>query len=244
MAGGDNLYDAFDGIVIHLGNFECAIHTSVLVWLCICFLAGIVLVAAGNKFKKADISKAPSGIVLVFEQAVGLITFIVGNSLGKNTRKYLWFYGTCMILMLLSNLSGLLGLQPPTSNLSVNVTLAVTMWLIIQSTSLKEKGLIGKLKGWCEPLWPLFPLNVLGDFTLPLSLSLRLFGNLLGGTIIMGLVYSLFSVLNSLLNGLGIALFVVTPFLHAYFDIFAGFIQTYIFFTLSTFFLAQELPEE
>jgi len=46
------------------------------------------------------------------------------------------------------------------------------------------------------------------------------------------------------LNGLGIALFVVTPFLHAYFDIFAGFIQTYIFFTLSTFFLAQELPEE
>ena len=244
MAGGDNLYETFDGIVIHLAGFELAIHTSVLVWLGICLAAGIMLVAAGRKFKKADVSKAPGGMVLVFEQIVGLLTFIVGNSLGKNTRKYLWFYGTCMILMLMSNLSGLLGVQPPTSNLSVNVTLALTMWLIIQTTSLKEKGLMGKIKGWCEPLWPLFPLNVLGDFTLPLSLSLRLFGNLLGGTIIIGLVYSLFSALNSILNGLGIVLLAVTPFLHAYFDIFAGFIQTYIFFTIATFFLGQELGEE
>ncbi len=238
------MYDNFDGIVIHIGDFDVAVHASVLVWLCICLVLGIVLVLAGNKFKKADASLAPKGMVLIFEQIIGLLTFIVENSLGKNTRKYLWFYGTCMMLMLISNLSGLLGVQPPTSNLSVNVTLAVTMWLIIQSTSLSRKGIIGKLKGWCEPMVLLFPLNVIGDLTLPFSLSLRLFGNLLGGTIIMTLVYSLFNVMNSLLMGLGITLFAVTPFLHMYFDIFAGFIQTYIFFTLSTFFLGQELSEE
>lgn len=238
------MYDNFDGIVIQIAGFDIAVHTSVLVWLTICLILGILLVIAGQKFKKAEADKAPGGMVLVFEQIIGLLTFIVENSLGKNTRKYLWFYGTCMMLMLISNLSGLLGVQPPTSNLSVNATLAVTMWLIIQSTALKEKGVIGKLKGWCEPMVLLFPLNVIGDFTLPFSLALRLFGNLLGGTIIMALVYSLFSVLNSLLTGLGIALFAVTPFLHMYFDIFAGFIQTYIFFTLSTFFLGQELPEE
>lgn len=243
LKGGDILYDNFDGIVIRLGGFDLAIHVSVLVWLCICLVVGIILVIAGNKFKKADVSKAPSGMVLVFEQVIGLVTFIVENSLGKNTRKYLWFYGTCILLMLISNLSGLLGVQPPTSNLSVNVSLAVTMWVIIQATSLSKKGIIGKIKGWCEPMVLLFPLNVIGDLTLPFSLSLRLFGNLLGGTIIMTLVYSLFSLLNSLLNGLGIALFAVTPFLHMYFDIFAGFIQTYIFFTLSTFFLGQELEE-
>ncbi len=144
--GGDNLYETFDGIVIHLAGFELAIHTSVLVWLGICLAAGIMLVAAGRKFKKADVSKAPGGMVLVFEQIVGLLTFIVGNSLGKNTRKYLWFYGTCMILMLMSNLSGLLGVQPPTSNLSVNVTLALTMWLIIQTTSLRKRVLWEKSK--------------------------------------------------------------------------------------------------
>lgn len=231
------LYDNFDGIVISLGNFNLEIHTSILVWLCLCLVIGIVLVIAGNKFKKADISKAPSGMVLVFEQAINLILFIVENSLGKNTRKYLWFYGTLIILMFFSNISGLLGVQAPTSNLSVNISLAVTMWLIIQFYSWKNNGIIGKLKGWCEPLFLLFPINVLGDCTLPISLSLRLFGNLLAGTIIMSLIYSLF-------NLIGAVLFIFTPFLHAYFDLFSGFIQTYIFFTLSTFFLSQELTEE
>lgn len=234
----------FNGIVVSIAGFDIQIHISILVWLAICAIMSVVLIVVGNKFKKADPHVAPKGIVLVFEQAVGLITFIVENSLGRNTRKYLWFYGTCMMLMLISNLVSLLGLQSPTSNLSVNVTLAVMMFVIIQGTDLKNNGIISKLKGWCEPIWVLFPLNMLSDFTLPLSLSLRLFGNLLGGTIIMTLVYSVFSVLNSLLTGLGAALFVVTPFLHMYFDIFSGFIQTYIFFTLATFFLGQVLPEE
>ena len=238
------LYDNFDGIVIPLGNFNLEIHTSILVWLCLCIVIGIVLVIAGNKFKRADIHEAPSGMVLVFEQAINLILFIVENSLGKNTRKYLWFYGTLIILMFFSNISGLLGVQAPTSNLSVNIALAVTMWLIIQYYSWKNNGILGKLKGWCEPFFLLFPINVLGDCTLPISLSLRLFGNLLAGTIIMSLIYSLFSLLQSILFGLGAALFLVTPVLHAYFDIFSGFIQTYIFFTLSTFFLSQELTEE
>ena len=238
------MYDNFDGIVITLGGFELAIHTSILVWLCLCLVVGILLVIAGNKYKNADVSKAPSGLILVFEPLLELITFIVENSLGKNTRKYLWFYGTLIILMFLSNISGLLGVQAPTSNLSVNIALAVTMWLIIQFNSWKNNGLIGKLKGWCEPLFILFPLNVLSDCTLPVSLSLRLFGNLLAGTIIMSLIYSLFGIMNQIFAGFGALLFVATPLLHAYFDVFSGFIQTYIFFTLSTFFLSQELTEE
>ena len=140
------MYDNFDGIVISLGGFELAIHTSILVWLCLCLVVGILLVIAGNKYKNADVSKAPSGLILVFEPLIDLITFIVENSLGKNTRKYLWFYGTLIIMMFLSNISGLLGVQAPTSNLSVNIALAVTMWLIIQFNSWKNNGLIGKLK--------------------------------------------------------------------------------------------------
>lgn len=236
--------DNFNGILISINGFDIQIHFSIIVWLCICILLGTVLVIAGKKFEKADASIAPTGFILVFEQILGLVDFVLKGSLGKSTRKYTWFYGTCMMLMLLSNLSGLVGVQAPTSNLSVNVTLALTMWLIIQVTSFKGKGLIGKIKGWCDPIPVLLPLNILGDCTLPLSLSLRLFGNLLGGTIILGLVYSLFSFLNSVLIGLGFTLFAVTPLLHMYFDVFSGFIQTYIFFTLSTFFLGQELPEE
>lgn len=85
--------------------------------------------------------------------------------------------------MLLSNLSSLLGVQAPTSNLSVNATLAVIMFCVIQFTAFKEQGILGHLKGWTEPIWILTPLNILGDCVFPLSLSLRLFGNMLGGTI-------------------------------------------------------------
>ena len=125
-----------------------------------------------------------------------LVIWIVNNSLGKRTRKFLPLYGTMIIIMLLSNLSSLLGVQAPTSNLSVNATLAVIMFCVIQFTAFKEQGILGHLKGWTEPIWILTPLNILGDCVFPLSLSLRLFGNMLGGTIIMTLIYSLFAVLH------------------------------------------------
>ena len=83
-------------------------------------------------------------------------------------------------------------------------------------------------------------LNILGDLALPVSLSLRLFGNLLAGTIITGLVYTL---MESLMP-FGVLGLSFTPFLHAYFDIFSGLIQTYIFFTLASFFLSESYADE
>ena len=234
----------FNGILITIGNFKIEVHISVLTWLIICLIVGITMVLLGRKFKRADASKAPRGVLLVAEAAIRLVMWIVNNSLGKRTRKFLPLYGTMIFVMLISNLSSLLGIQAPTSNLSVNATLAVIMFIMIQYTAFKEQGILGHIKGWTEPIWVLTPLNILGDCVFPLSLSLRLFGNLLGGTIIMTLVYTLFSALNSLFTGLGVSLFIVTPLLHMYFDIFSGCIQTYIFFTLSTFFLGQAFPEE
>ena len=135
-------------------------------------------------------------------------------------------------MMAPSNLLGLIGLQPPTSNLSVNVTLAVMMFVLVQYTGLKEKGIKGRIAELCDPFLLFMPLNVLGDLALPVSLSLRLFGNMLAGTIIVGMVYGL---MESLLP-FSIIGYSLTPFFHAYFDIFSGLIQTYIFFTLASFF--------
>lgn len=86
----------------------------------------------------------------------------------------------------------------------------------------------------------LFPLNVIGEIAIPLSLTMRLFGNILAGTIITMLVYTLIK----LLLPVGVIGLIATPFLHAYFDIFSGLIQTYIFFTLASFFLGQQVAGE
>lgn len=236
--------DNFDGLLLTIGETSFQLHTSILVWLAICVVLSIVMFIVGKKFEKADEHVAPKGVVLIGELLCRLVYWIVNNSLGKRTRKYLPFYGTLIIMMLISNLISLLGVQSPTSNLSVNATLAIIMFVIIQVTAIKEKGIVQRFKEYAEPIAILLPLNILGDLVFPLSLALRLFGNLLGGTIIMTLIYSVFAVLNSVFAGLGIVLFVATPFLHMYFDLFSGCIQTYIFFTLATFFLGQVFPEE
>ena len=109
------------------------------------------------------------------------------------------------------------------------------MIILIHFTDLKKHGFKGKFKSLCEPIPFLLPLNILGDIAFPISLSLRLFGNMLGGSIIVSLLYLL---IQSLLPWGGV-LFAVTPFLHMYFDVFTAFMQTYIFFMLASFFLSE-----
>lgn len=229
-----------DGIVITLFGFRIELQQAVLNWLGIAFILVITMYFLGKKFEKADASNAPKGVMLVVEMIAGLCTTIIGDSLKEKTRHYLPFFGTLTIMMAISNLLGLVGLQPPTSNLSVNVTLAVMMFLLIQYNGMAKSGIKARMKELTEPMVLLTPLNVIGEFALPISLSMRLFGNILAGSIIMLLVYT---VIKSL-SWLGIFGYVVAPLLHCYFDIFSGLIQTYIFFTLASFFLSQQVVEE
>lgn len=222
-------------IVIKIGKLSFMIHQSIVNWLVLCVILSIFFIVAGKKIKKADPRVAPKGFILVCESVARMGTTIISDNLKEKTKVYLPFFGTLVFMMAPSNLLGLIGLQPPTSNLSVNVTLAVMMFLLIQFQNVREKGLIGRFKELCDPIFLFLPLNILGELALPLSLSLRLFGNLLAGSIITGLVYSLMKTLMPF----GILGFSFTPFLHGYFDIFSGLIQTYIFFTLASFFLSE-----
>lgn len=230
----------FDGILVTLFGYQIPIQQSVLNWLILCVIFAVFFIVMGKKIEKADVRKAPKGFLLVTEMLVGLCQNIIGDNLKDKTRTYLPFFGTLIILMAVSNLLGLVGLQPPTSNLSVNITLAVMMFLLIQYQGFKKGGVVARLKELTEPMWLLTPLNVIGEFALPISLSMRLFGNILAGSIIMLLVYT---VMKSFAP-FGYLGYIVTPFFHVYFDIFSGLIQTYIFFTLASFFLSQQVVED
>jgi len=230
----------FDGILITVFGTTIELQQSILNWLILCVIFTIFFIVAGKKFEKADVRKAPDGILLLTEMITGLCTNIIGDNLKEKTRRYLPFMGTLIMMMAVSNLLGLIGLQPPTSNLSFNVTLALLMFFLIQYNGIKKGGLGARLKELTEPMWLLTPLNVIGELALPISLSMRLFGNILAGSIIMLLVYTM---LKALLP-FGILIYIATPFLHAYFDIFSGMIQTYIFFTLASFFLSEQVVSE
>lgn len=234
------MYDTFDGIVVTIFGYDIEFQQSIINWLILCVLFSCFFIWAGKKFEQADARKAPTGIVLYIEVIVHFILNILKGNLNSYTTKFLPFLGTICMLMAVSNLLGLVGLQPPTSNISVNVTLAIMMFLLIQYNGLKKGGFMNRMKELAEPMWLLTPLNIIGELALPLSLSMRLFGNILAGSTIMLLVYT---VMKAILP-IGFIIYVATPFLHAYFDIFSGLIQTYIFFTLASFFIGEQLPQE
>ena len=229
----------FDGIILTINGYDLELQQSVINWLILCALFAFLFIWAGKKFETADVRKAPSGILLVTEMIVDVCKNILGDNLQENTRRFLPFLGTLIMLMSVSNLLGLLGLQPPTSNVSVNIALAGMMFLMIQYNAIKKAGFKARIKELAEPLWVMTPLNIIGEFALPISLSMRLFGNILAGSIIMMLVYTVFK----LFLPFTVLMYIITPFLHMYFDIFSGFLQTYIFFTLSSFFLSEQVCE-
>lgn len=221
-------------IDITLFGFQIHIHESIVNWIGLCILLSIFFIIAGKRIKKADPKEAPRGFLLLCEVIAGLGTGIISENLKEKTRLYVPFFGTLVFMMAPSNLLGLIGLQSPTSNLSVNITLALMMFFLIHYTGLREKGVKGRIQELCDPFVLFLPLNVLGDLALPVSLSLRLFGNMLAGTIIVGMIYGM---MRSFMP-FGVLGYALTPFIHAYFDIFSGLIQTYIFFTLASFFLS------
>ena len=233
--------DQISELVLHFGSFDLEIPQSILVWFILCIVFAIFFIVAGKAIDKADPAKAPKGIVYLSEECYNLAMMVLKGNLREKTLRYLPIFGTLLLMMGASNLIGLTGLQNPTSNVSFNATLAICAFLMIQFNGIKKGGLIARFKELCEPMFFLFPLNVIGEVALPLSLTMRLFGNILAGTIITMLVYTLIKYLMPI----GVIGLLITPFLHVYFDIFSGCIQAYIFFTLVSFFLGQQVsPEE
>ena len=132
------------------------------------------------------------------------------------------------MLLLTCNLSGLFGLRPPTADYGVTLPLALITFVMIQYQGIKWQKW-GKLKGLFEPIFVFFPVNLISEFATPISLSLRLFANILSGTMMMALIYGLLPKL---------ALLIWPAALHAYLDVFAGVLQAYVFAMLTMVFIA------
>lgn len=205
-------------------------ETIVNTWI-IVILLSLFAVYVNRKIKNAKIDEKPSGLLNVIELLVEGVQSLVESTMGSDKLKFAPYIGTLALYLLVANLFGLLGFKPPTSDYNVTFSLAIMTFVLTQYYGLKSKGLGGYVKGFFEPMPLLFPLNVIGELANPVSLSFRLFGNILSGVIIMSLIY----------GALGYASVVITPALHAYFDVFAGVIQTFIFVMLTMVFISMAM---
>ncbi len=197
-------------------------HVCVLIVMLILVAFSII---AGNMLKKA--ADVPSGFQNVVEMIVELLDHVVDGAMGKNAPRFYNYIGTIFIFILFSNISGLLGLRPPTADYGVTLPLGLITFTLIHFNQFKYQKPKAIWKDMCSPLPPWlpiwFPINLISEIAVPISLSLRLFANVLSGTVMMALIYGL---LKWVAIGWPAAL-------HVYFDLFSGAIQTYVFCMLT-----------
>jgi len=119
----------------------------------------------------------------------------------------------------------------PTRNLNVPLGMGLMAVSIVHYMAIKNKGIGPYLKGFTEPFFPMAPINIVGEFSKAISISFRLFGNILGGAIILIVISSL---VRFILLPVGLSLF---------FGIFIGTIQAFVFTMLAISYIAVELYE-
>ena len=213
--------------------------------LVIILIIAIISIIVGIKVKKQDPNKPSKGVVLLFEILVDWINKMCGDNLGKVGRRYAPMILTFAMFIFLSNISGMFGLSSPTSNIMITVALGFISFFMIQGANIKYNGFKGYVKSFFEPSPVMFLINVISEVVTPFSLGMRLFGNILSGSIILILVYNALSLITIGGFPLGSILSIfVAPAFHAIFDVFFGAIQTYVFIFLTIIFIAGKLPEE
>ena len=207
--------------------------TTTHVCLLIVMLVLIGFAIAANRAMKYA-SEVPGTFQNIVELVVEKLDGMIHGVMGKNAVKFANYIGTIFIFILISNISGLFGLRPPTADYGVTLPLGILTFILIHFNKFKYQKVSGVLKGLCEP-WPIWaPINIIGDVAVPISLSLRLFANVLSGTVMMALVYGLLK---------WIAVF-WPAVLHVYFDLFSGAIQTYVFCMLTMTYISDAIGDE
>ena len=163
---------------------------------------------------------------LMLEYAVTWLQGVGKGIVGEEGREYASYLTSILIYLGIANLIGILGFKPPTKDMNVTAALAIMSIILIEAAGIRKKGMKRWLKGFTEPVALVTPINVLEIFIKPLSLCMRLFGNVLGAFVIMKLIESILPV------GL--------PVLFSmYFDLFDGLIQAYVFVFLTGLFLKE-----
>lgn len=222
-------------------QWEKVIFTSMVIGM----LAFVSILVSRN------IRPVPGRLQAFFEMLIEGLDNIVQGVIGSRGRTYTPFVGTLFIYIFASNLFGLIPLQNSTMAFLTTVApMAVCVFLYVQWIGITQNGPLGYLHhlcgsprdifGWLvAPL--MFPLHVLGEFIKPLSLSFRLYGNIMAGHVLLAVFMGMGI---GMLKPLGIPAGVPLHFPFLFLELLVGVIQAFVFTLLSTIYIAMMLPHE
>ncbi|PRR83152.1 F0F1 ATP synthase subunit A [Clostridium vincentii] len=205
-----------------IGSFSLIIGKEIIWQWVVILILGISAFLLTRNLKKN-----PNKKQVVLETLYTTVENLVKSNMGEKFINYVPYIGTIIIYLLVMNLLGVLGIKPPTQNLSVTLALGVSTFFVINGTAVKKNGALKYMKGLAQPYAFMLPINILERVMLPFSLALRLFGNMLAATILVEMLYEF---LESITWIAGIGLPIVG---HIYFDMFDGGIQMLVFVMLT-----------
>lgn len=194
-------------------------ESVVVTWVIMAVIVGLCIIFVRNLRVEN-----PGKFQLVLESAIGWAQNFFEDVMGKENKRYIPYLITVLIYIGISNIIGLFGFKPPTKDINVTAGMAIMSMCLIEYSGIQKNGLKHWVKHFARPVPVVAPIMVLEIVIRPLSLCMRLFGNVLGAFVIMELLKAVVPIL------------VPIPF-SFYFDIFDGFLQAYVFVFLTALFM-------
>jgi F-type H+-transporting ATPase subunit a len=195
--------------------------TIVYSWIVMVLIVGFSALASRNLHSGPQISRWQN----LLETVVSAIRSQVRDMTQQDPDRYLPFLGTLFLFILVSNVLSLVpGFQSPTGSLSTTSALALVVFFAVPIYGISKKGLIGYLRHYIQPTPIMLPFNIISELSRTLALAVRLFGNIMSGSMIVGVLLSI------------APLFV--PVIMQALGLLIGVIQAYIFAALATIYIA------
>jgi len=206
-------------------NITINIEVVVMTWIV------ILLLLLFGYFTSRKRGILPRPIQVLGELFVNQLYSLTEDALDKElAKKYAPLICALFMFLVLSNWLGIFPhLEEPTKDLNTPLGLGLMGFAIAHYSGIKSKGFKAYLKEYCEPMFFMLPLNLIGELAKIISISFRLFGNIMGGSIIILVVsYLTYSV-------------ILPPFLNAFFALFVGTIQAFVFTMLTVVYISVQV---
>ncbi len=209
-------------VAFSIGGIDIMESTAVTWIIMAVLLLGTFLLT--RNLKVQNISKRQAAV----EFCVTKLEDIVTDMVGEKGRCYVPYLITVLVYIGFANLIGIFGFKPPTKDLNVTIALAAMSIILVQVASVRARGVGGWLHSFIEPVPVVVPFNILDLITRPLSLCMRLFGNVLGAFVIMKLIEAVVPAVFPMIASL-------------YFDVFDGILQAYVFVFLTSIYIKEAI---
>lgn len=228
-------------------NFPIS-DSIVMMWIVM-----VVLIILAFVFTR-NLKTIPEGKQNVVELVVDTISKLIKGNMGHHGKDFVPYFGTIILFLVFANTAGIFSILPtgeelykitgieffeklprfsiipPTKDLNITVTMALMTVSLVMVSGIRYKGITGWLKSFIKPSPVMLPFHILDYGTRTLSLSLRLFGNILAGFIIVELLYEGAFYIKPLI-----------PVASAFFDLFDALLQAYIFVFLSSIYISEAI---